>query len=98
MKSTGILDAYEHVISSMITDGWPSEKSIFEHAAYELLKWASEHKDEFRGLVGRSMEKKSDLIFASRDHIPELSEYRKGQELEKYKMDIADDLKKMDSV
>jgi hypothetical protein len=61
----------------MIMNGWPSDKSIFEHAAYELLKWAAEHKDEYRGLVGRSIEKRSDLIFASRGNIPELSEFKK---------------------
>lgn len=78
MKSTGILDAYEHVINAMITNGWPSDKTIFEHAAYELLRWASENKDQYRGMVGRSLDKKSDIIYASRDHIPELSEYRSG--------------------
>lgn len=62
----------------MILSGWPNDKSVFEHAAYELLKWASEHKDEYRGMVGRSIEKRSDLIFASRDNIPELGEYRKS--------------------
>ena len=37
LKTTGILDAYEHVIGSMIANGWPSDKTIFEHAAYEVL-------------------------------------------------------------
>ena len=87
LKSTGIFDAYEHVINQMILSGWPSDKSVFEHAAYELLKWASEHKDEYRGIVGRSIEKRSDLIFASRDNIPELGEYRKSQDYEKYAID-----------
>lgn len=72
LKATGILDAYEHVINTMVSNGWPSDKSIFEHAAYEVLKWAAENKDSYRGLVGRSIEKRSDLIFASRDNIPEL--------------------------
>ena len=56
MKTTGILDAYEHVINTMIVNGWPSDKTIFEHAAYEVLKWAAEHKDNYRGLVGRNIE------------------------------------------
>lgn len=72
LKGTGILDAYEHVINTMVSNGWPSDKSIFEHAAYEILKWSSENKDSYRGLVGRSIEKRSELIFASRDNIPEL--------------------------
>ena len=58
LKTTGILDAYEHTISSMIVNGWPSDKSIFDHAAYEILKWAAENKDSYRGLVGRNIEKK----------------------------------------
>ena len=74
-------------MSDMILNGWPSEKSVFEHAAYELLKWASAHKDEFRGITGRGIEKRSDLIFASRDNIPELGEYRKEQEYEKRGID-----------
>ena len=69
-------------------NGWTSDKSIFEHAAYELLKWAGEHKDEYRGLVGRNIEKRSDLIFASRGNIPELSEFKKQQELEKHRMGV----------
>jgi hypothetical protein len=58
LKTTGMLDAYEHVVNSMILNGWPSDKSIFDHAAYELLKWSAENKDQYRGLVGRSLEKK----------------------------------------
>ena len=73
LKTSGILDAYENCISSMILNGWPSDKSIFDHAAYEILKWAAEHKDNYRGLVGRNLEQKQDLIMYSRDNIPELS-------------------------
>lgn len=73
LKTSGILDAYENCISSMILNGWPSDKSIFDHAAYEILKWAAEHKDNYRGLVGRNLEQKQDLIMSSRDNIPELS-------------------------
>jgi hypothetical protein len=57
-KTTVILDAYEHVINTMVINGWPSEKSIFEHAAYEVLKWAAEHKDNYRGLVGKNLGQK----------------------------------------
>lgn len=76
LKSTGLLDAYEHVINTMVLNGWPKEKSIYENAAYELLKWASENKDHYRGVIGKSIDKKSDLIYASRDNIPELAEFR----------------------
>ena len=41
MRGTGLLDAYEAVIEKLVTTGWPSEKTIFDHAAYELLKWNS---------------------------------------------------------
>lgn len=76
LKTSGILDAYETCISSLILNGWPSDKSIFDHAAYEILKWAAENKDNTRGLVGRNLNKKQDMIMNSRDNIPELSEYK----------------------
>jgi hypothetical protein len=76
LKTTGILDAYEHVVSSMISNGWPPDKSIFEHAAYEVLKWAADNKESYRGLIGRNIEKKQDLIMSSRDNIPELYQYK----------------------
>ena len=48
LKGTGVLDGYEAVIEKLITQGWPSNKNIFDHAAYELLKWHSEHKEEYK--------------------------------------------------
>jgi hypothetical protein len=39
------------------------------------------------------MEKKQDAIFASRDNIPELSQYKMMQELERHKVDVANDIK-----
>ncbi|CDW82267.1 UNKNOWN [Stylonychia lemnae] len=77
----------------MVTNGWPSDKSIFEHAAYEILKWASENKDSYRGLVGRSIEKRSELIFASRDNIPELGQYRQMHDIERHKMEMEKEIK-----
>lgn len=71
----------------MVLNGWPKEKSIYENAAYELLKWASENKDHYRGVIGKSIDKKSDLIYASRDNIPELAEFRQSHNYEKYKDD-----------
>jgi len=35
------------VVEKLITQGWPSEKTVFEHAAYELLKWHSNHRDDY---------------------------------------------------
>ena len=46
LRSTGLLDGYESVVSQMVEDGWPSEKSVFEHAAYLLLKWQGENQDK----------------------------------------------------
>ena len=39
LRATGILDAYEDCISSMIVDAWPADESIFDHAAYLILKY-----------------------------------------------------------
>ena len=41
LRGTGLLDAYEGVIEKLVTTGWPSDKTVFEHAAYELLRWHS---------------------------------------------------------
>ena len=43
LRSTGLLDGYESVVTSMIEEGWPQDQSIFEHAAYLLLRWQSEN-------------------------------------------------------
>lgn len=51
LKATGILDAYEHTIETLVTNGWPSDKSVFEHAAYELLRWHADHKDEYADIT-----------------------------------------------
>ena len=82
----------------MILNGWPSDKSVFEHASYEILKWGQENKDQYRGLVGRSLERKQDIIFASRDNIPELGEYKLMQELERHKIDMDSEMKEFAGV
>ena len=53
LKGTGLLEGYESVIEKLIVQGWPSDKNIFDHAAYELLKWNSDNKARFenQGLV-----------------------------------------------
>ena len=50
LKATGLLDGYEAVIDRLVTQGWPADKNIFDHASYELLKWHAEHKEEYSGL------------------------------------------------
>jgi len=47
LRGTGLLDAYEDVIDRLVSTGWPSDKTVFEHAAYELLKWHSNHREEY---------------------------------------------------
>ena len=51
LKSTGVLDAYESVIEEMVTHGWPGNTTIYEHAAYELLRWHSQHKESLKTIV-----------------------------------------------
>ena len=46
LRSTGLLDGYESIVSQMVEEGWPAEQSIFEHAAYLLLKWQTENQDQ----------------------------------------------------
>ena len=46
LKATGVLDAYEAVIDSMVTHGWPADSTIYEHASYELLKWHAKNSDQ----------------------------------------------------
>lgn len=54
LKATGVLDAYESVIDSLITNGWPEESSIYDHAAYELLRWHALNKDDYTTAVKAS--------------------------------------------
>lgn len=42
-----MLDGYEAVLETLVIEGWPSEKSVYDHAAYLLLRWHSQHKEEF---------------------------------------------------
>ena len=35
------------MIEKLVTEGWPSDKNIFDHASYELLKWHATHKEEY---------------------------------------------------
>lgn len=45
LKMTGILDAYEHVIENLVTEAWPADKPVHDHAAYLLLKWQSDNNE-----------------------------------------------------
>lgn len=50
LKSTGVLDAYESVIDTMVSTGWPSNSTIYEHAAYELLRWHAVNREQIQTL------------------------------------------------
>jgi hypothetical protein len=50
LKSTGILDAYESVIDTMVSTGWPDNSTIYEHAAYELLRWHALNRDHIQSM------------------------------------------------
>jgi hypothetical protein len=45
LRSTGLLDAYESTVETMISDGWPADTSIFDHAAYLILRWQVDNQD-----------------------------------------------------
>ena len=45
------MDAFESVIDNMITNGWPEESGIYEHAAYELLRWHALNHENYQNIV-----------------------------------------------
>ena len=63
LKATGILDAYENVVSSMVEDGWPSDQSPFDHAAYLVLKYQTDHADELA--ISTALYKKNSIFTAN---------------------------------
>lgn len=64
LKSTGLLDAYESVVQTMVEEGWPSDQTIFDHAAYLLIRYQTDHKDEL-AISGALYRKNS--IFTAND-------------------------------
>jgi hypothetical protein len=63
LKATGLLDAYESVVQTMVEDGWPSDESLFDHAAYLILKYQTEHKDELE--ISGAMYRKNSIFTAN---------------------------------
>ena len=49
MKQVGLLDAYENVYTTLIEEGWPQDKTPFDHAAYLILKWQNNNKPNLTG-------------------------------------------------
>ena len=67
LRSTGILDAYEKLLTNIYQNGWPGDKSIFNYAAEEILRYGSKHQQEFKGIIGKEIEKKSRVIGGTLD-------------------------------
>ena len=59
LKSTGILDAYEKTLAQLYSKGWPKEQSLYNHVADEILRYGSRYQQEFKGIVGKDIEKKT---------------------------------------
>ena len=70
LRSTGVLEAYEKVLTSMYTNGWPGDRSIYNYAAEEILRYGSQFQQEFKGVIGKEFEKKARAILDTKD-IPE---------------------------
>lgn len=67
LRSSGILEAYEKLLTNIYQNGWPGDKSIYNHAAEEILRYGSKHQQEFKGVIGKEIEKKSRAINATLD-------------------------------
>ena len=63
----GILSAYEKVLTSLYSNGWPADKKIFEFTADEILRHGSQFKQDFKGIIGKDFDKKRGLILKSQD-------------------------------
>lgn len=71
LRSTGILEAYENLLTSIYQNGWPGDKSIHSYAAEEILRYGNKYQQEFKGVIGKELEKKSRVINATLDIQPQ---------------------------
>ena len=75
-----------------MTNGWPSDKSIFDHAAYEILKFHADHKDEYTNKItnpGLNGLTKADQNAGSGVSPEDGAKYPELEELENYKKGLA---------
>jgi len=67
LRSTGLLEAYEKLLTSMYTNGWPGDRSIYDYSAEEILRYGSKFKQEYKGVIGKEFEKKARAILDTKD-------------------------------
>ena len=67
LKQTGILDCYEKLLTQLYSKGWPEEKSIFNHAADEILRYGSKFQSDFKGIIGKDFEKRTRKIYETKE-------------------------------
>ena len=67
LRSSGILEAYEKLLTSLYTNGWPGNKSIYEHSAEEILGYGLKYQQEFKGIIGKDYQKKAKRIKNTED-------------------------------
>ena len=91
LKSTGVFDAYESVVSSMVEDGWPDDQSIFDHAAYLLLKWQTDHSDEIA--ISTATYKKSSIFSQNEGSSSAVQKFKDRETVEDLKKEIKRDSK-----
>ena len=62
LRSWGLLEAYEKLMTGMYVNGWPGDRSIYSYAAEEILRYGSKYQQEFKGVIGKEFEKKTRVI------------------------------------
>ena len=75
----------------MIEDGWPSETSIFDHAAYLLLKWQSENQDQLA--IQGALSRQSKILTGTQQAEHAIREFKDQKDIEKHKVQIYKDSK-----
>lgn len=73
LRSWGILEAYEKLLTSLYTNGWPGDRSIYSYSAEEILRYGSKFQQEFKGVIGKEFEKKAKAIYQTKEE-PEKKE------------------------
>jgi hypothetical protein len=67
LRSCGILEAYEKLLTTLYCNGWPADRSIFNYSAEEILRYGSKFQQEFKGVIGKELEKKAKVIYDTKD-------------------------------
>lgn len=67
LKSTGVIGAYQKLLTNLYSNGWPKEKGLFNYCADEILRHGSQYQKEFKGIIGKEYEKKTRMIQNNRE-------------------------------